>query len=94
MPLGLIECVVSLKHIFNYLFVGLAVKWRVSAQKDVQDNATTPQIAFLVVASLKNFRCDIVRRAILLLQFHVWLKLSRRSKVDDCDSCLLARSIK
>ena len=76
------------------LFVSLAVEGRIPAQQNVQDHATTPQVALVVIAALQHFRCNVIRRSILLCHLHTWCKRTSCAKVNDGDSCLLSRSIK
>ena len=72
------------------VFVASTVEGRVTAEEDVEDNAATPQIAHVVVAFLKHFGGYVVWRPVLLIHFLAAFVHSRRAKVNDGDSWILA----
>lgn len=60
-PVRVIEGVLPNSHLVHDFQVSRAVKWRITAQKDEEDDSATPNIAFLVIIPGEDFGGDVVR---------------------------------
>lgn len=81
----------ALPDLADDLFISASVERRVSTEKDVKDNANTPDIALVVVLALEDFRGDIVRRSIHLRHIFGALLAQGCTKIDDFNVALLLR---
>jgi hypothetical protein len=48
----------------------VAIEGRVPTEEDVHDNSTRPYVAFLIILSLEDLRCNIVRLIYLLSKYN------------------------
>ena len=88
-PLRLIKGEFAQCDSLNDLLVSLTIERWVAAEEDVQNDATAPQIALLIVAFLQNLWRDVIRCTVLLGQLLAWDKLSRRPEVNDSNTGLV-----
>ena len=59
LPLDPLEADIAEGNVVKDLLVVLPVEWRVPAQQDVHDDATGPDIAFLIVFLLQDLWRDV-----------------------------------
>ena len=68
LPTAVIEVEGALTHLLHDVLVALAVERRHTGEEDISDDTGGPDIAFVVVVLVKNFRSDVVRSSELLVQ--------------------------
>lgn len=88
-PDTVVEVVRALADLLHDVLVGLAVERWLARQKNVCDDATGPDVALLVVVLVEDFRCDIVRRAKLLVEVAVGIVDEGRAEINDLDLVVL-----
>ena len=93
MPLGLVQGVLPQEDSLDNLLVSLAVEGRVATQENVQNDATAPQVALMIVALLEDLGRDIVRRSELLTHHLTAFERSCRAEVDDGHAGLVTTPI-
>ena len=89
LPDAVVEVVRALTHFLHDILVGLTVERWLARQKNVCDDATGPDVALLVVVLVEDFRCDVVRRAELLVEVAVGIVDEGRAEINDLDLVVL-----
>lgn len=79
------ETILSVQHVVDNIFVLFAAEWWFTTQHDKHDDSHGPNIALRRVASLENFRCNIVWRAIRLVHHLVGIDTLGQTKVNQFD---------
>ena len=89
LPDAVVEVVGALTHLLHDVLVGLTVERWHAREENVSNDATGPDIALLVVVLVEDFRCDIIRRAKLLVEVAVWIVDEGRAEINDLDLVVL-----
>lgn len=58
-PAATREVELAFLHLIEDFFVGVSVERRISAQNDVEDHSSRPNVAFLVIRPFQDFRGNI-----------------------------------
>ncbi len=66
----------------NFLVVFASEGW-VAAEQNIHDDATAPDVTFLVVSFHYNFGRNIIRRTKLMVHLSIGVKNPARAKVND-----------
>ena len=85
MPLFFVRRKLTQLDTLDNLCLVRPVERRITAQKNVQDDADTPQVTLLVVIVVEHLRSNVVWRAVLLLHLLAGIEHARRAEVDDGD---------
>ena len=89
LPDAVVEVVGALTHLLHDVLVGLTIERWHAREENVSNDATGPDIALLVVVLVEDFRCDIIRRAELLVEVAVWIVDEGRAEINDLDLVVL-----
>ena len=73
-------------NFFHYFFFVFSIKWRISAEHNVENDSTGPYVTFLIIFTLNDFRSKVIRCSNQAFQFLARIKLSGSSEINDLES--------